>query len=150
MHRGRMAKAREAAKELLAVGRRMNDPRSTGFGMHLEAWIALAGDDYGAALRFAEAGIAVARTPWDRSNALTAKYNALVLLRRPEALSKLNDWMQQCAAKGWGYMLVTSEGLYGLTLVLRGQISAGIRWMEQSISRREREGYRAAAEWYRM
>ena len=150
MHRGRMTKAREAAKELLAVGRRMNDPRSTGFGMQLEAWIALTSDDYSAALNNAEAGIAIARTPIDRANALTARYNALVLLRRPEAFSKLRDWMQQCAANGWGYMLVAGEGLYGVALVLRGQISGGILWMEQSISRREREGYRAAADWYRM
>jgi class 3 adenylate cyclase len=150
MHRGRMAKAREAAKELLSVGRRMNDPRSTGFGMQLEAWIALTSDDYSAALKFAETGVAIARAPIDHANALTAKYSALVLLRRPEAFSKLRDWMQQCAANGWGYMLVAGEGLYGVTLVLRGQISAGILWMEQSISRREREGYRSAADWNRM
>ena len=150
LHRGRIAKAREAAKELLAVGRRMNDPRSTGFGMHLEALIALASDDYSAALKFAETSIAIARTPIDRANALTAKYNALVLLRRPEAFLKLRDWMQQCAANGWGYMLVASEGLYGVALVLRGQISGGILWMEQSISRREREGYRAVADLYRL
>ena len=45
-HRGRVAKAQQAAQELLAVGRRMNDPRSIGFGMQLLGWIALASDDY--------------------------------------------------------------------------------------------------------
>jgi hypothetical protein len=116
----------------------------------LEAWIALTSDDYSAALKFAETGIAIARAPIDHANALTAKYSALVLLRRPEAFSKLRDWMQQCAANGWGYMLVAGEGLYGITLLLRGQISGAILWMKQSTSRREREGYRAAADWYRL
>jgi hypothetical protein len=35
-----------------------------------------------------------------------------------------------------------------MALVLHGEISEGIRWMEQSISKREQEGYRAAADWY--
>ena len=33
LHRGRVANAQQAAQELLAVGRRMNDPRTIGFGM---------------------------------------------------------------------------------------------------------------------
>ena len=75
IHRGRMAKAHEAAEELMAVGRRMSDPRSIGFGLQLEAWAALVSDDYVAALDFAETGISVARTPIDRVNAMNA--NAL-------------------------------------------------------------------------
>ena len=33
MHRGRMNDARDAARELMQVGRLLNDPRSTGFGL---------------------------------------------------------------------------------------------------------------------
>ena len=33
MHRGRMNDARASARELLEVGRLLNDPRSTGFGL---------------------------------------------------------------------------------------------------------------------
>ena len=40
-HRGRMAKRMKAAEELIAVGRRMNDPRSIGLGMAFGAWVAL-------------------------------------------------------------------------------------------------------------
>jgi hypothetical protein len=145
-----MAKAHEAAEELMAVGRRMNDPRSIGFGMQLEAWVAQVSDDYMAALNFAETGIGIARTPIDRANAMNAKNAALVLLRRPEALAMLRDWMHQCEVNGWRYMLNSPDGLYGITLVLHGEISGGIRWIEQSISRREREGYRAAADWCRL
>ena len=150
IHRGRMAKAREAAEELLAVGRRMNDPRSMGFGMQLEAWIALVSDDYVAALNFADTGIGIARTPIDQANAMNAKYIALVLLRRPEALLMLRDWMNQCTANDWRYILTGPDGIYGIALVLHGEISQGIRWMEQAILRRDNEGYRRVADWYRM
>ena len=46
----------------------MNDPRSIGFGMQLQAWVALVGDDYHAALNFAETAMSVARTPFDRES----------------------------------------------------------------------------------
>lgn len=62
----------------------------------------------------------------------------------------LRDWMHQCRVNGWPYMLAAGDGLYGIALVLHGEISGGIHWMEQAISRREREGYRTAADWYRM
>ena len=89
VHRGRITKAHEAAEELMAVGRRMNDPRSIGFGMQLQGWIALVSDDYEAALKFADTAISVARTPIDQVIALSAKIIALVLLRRPGAFRRL-------------------------------------------------------------
>ena len=68
IHRGRIAKGHEAAMDLMAVGRRMNDPRSIGFGMQLQCWIALVRDDYDAALcKFADTAISVARTPIDQA-----------------------------------------------------------------------------------
>ena len=39
--RGRMNDARDAARELMQVGRLLNDPRSTGFGLWLLSLIAL-------------------------------------------------------------------------------------------------------------
>ena len=150
MYRGRVTKANEAAAELRAIGQRWNDPRAIGFEKQLEAWVAVISDDYTAALSFAETGISKARTPIDRVTALNAKQLALVLLRRPESLSTLRDWMAQCAANGWGYMLGGSDGPYGIALVLQGEISAGLRWMEQAILRREQEGCESVANWYRM
>ena len=145
-HRGRAEKAHEAAQELIAVGRRMNDPRSIGFGMQLEAWVAYMHEDYDTALNLAETAISVARTPADRTSAIQARMAALVLLRRPEALPMLRDWMHQCAANGWRYAGTASDAFYGVALVINGEISAGIRWLEEVISRREDEGYRASAD----
>ncbi len=150
MHQGRMVKAHEAAEELIAVGRRISDPRSIGFGLQLEAWVALVSDDYVGALNFAETAMSVARTSIDRVNAMNAKCAALVLLRRSDALPMLRDFMHQCEISGWRYPLAGSDGFYGIALVLHGEIGGGIRWMEQSIARRESEGYTRVADWFRL
>jgi hypothetical protein len=58
--------------------------------------------------------------------------------------------MDQCTANDWGYALAGTEGIYGVALVLHGDVSAGIRWIKQAIWRREQEGYLTLADWYRL
>ena len=58
--------------------------------------------------------------------------------------------MDQCATSGWNWYLAAADGLWGVALVVHGDVSVGIRWMEASILRRENEGYRTAADWFRM
>jgi class 3 adenylate cyclase len=149
-HRGRLAQAHQAGQEFLAVGRRMDDPRSIGFGMQLLGWMALASDDYMAALGFAETGMTNARTPFDRQGCENAYCSALVLLRRPEGYQALRNYMDQARAGGWLYMLAGCESTMGVALAIRGELAAAIRWMEESIAKREKEGYRIVADWYRM
>jgi hypothetical protein len=149
-HRGRITKASEAADELMAVGRRMNDRRSIGLAMQLQAWKALTSDDYEGALGFAEIGMLCACAPFDREAAKNAYVAALVFLRRPEAFQKLQDSMEQCTISSWCYLLAGGDGAYGVALAMRGEIGAAIRWLAEAISRREQEGYRSAADWYRM
>jgi class 3 adenylate cyclase len=149
-HRGRMMNAHEAAQELIAIGRRMNDPRSIGYAMALQAWIALTSADYVSALNFAETSIGIARTPHDKELAKGGHIAALVLLQRTEAFATLRTWMEECVVHDWHWYLVSFEGLWGVALAMQGKIGAGIRWMEQAILKREREGYRTAADWYRM
>jgi hypothetical protein len=150
IHRGRMIQAHEAAETGIAIGRRMKDPRSIGFGMNIHAWAALLGDDYLGALNFAETGTSIARTPYDLAGIKNVQIAALVLLRRPEAFVILRDWISQCIANGWHWHLSGADGMWGGALVVHGEIGEGIRWMKQSISRLEREGYRVAADWQRM
>jgi class 3 adenylate cyclase len=150
IHRGRMARALIAAEELIAVGRRMNDPRSIGFGMQLQGWIALTSDDYEGAVNFAETAISVACAPYDRVSAKNIKTAALVLLRRPEAFQTLQDFMDHCEVNGWGWVLAAADGMWGIALVVHGEIGEGIRWIRESILRREQEGYRVAADWHRL
>ncbi|MGY3440926.1 ATP-binding protein [Bradyrhizobium sp. USDA 4473] len=150
IHRGRISEARQAAQELLAVGRKMNDPRSIGLGLQVEAWIALIGDDYAAALDYAEMSISMARAPFDTISSTNAKISALVLLRRPEAFAMLRAWIDECETNGWYWALSGAEGIMAIAMALRGEIAAALRWMKRSISKRESEGYYAAADWYRM
>jgi class 3 adenylate cyclase len=150
IHRGRTPKMHEAAEKLMAVGRLMNDPRSVGYGLFLRAWAELLSNDYASALDCAEASIGMACTPFDREGAVNAKVIALVLLRRPEAFRTLKDWMDHLAAIGWNAALAPCDGIWGVALVLHGEIGSGIRWIEQAILKREREGYLAVADWYRM
>ena len=117
--------------------------------MALQAWIAFNALDFAAALNFAEASINVALTPLDRSSVNGARIAALVLLRRPEADAVLRDFMDQCTANDWRYFLTGAEGVWGVALVLRGEIGRGIRWLEQAILRREDEGLRGMADVYR-
>jgi hypothetical protein len=82
--RGRMNHARHAARELVQVGRRLNDPRSTGYGLLWLSIIALWSDSYTEALEYSEQSLAVAITPYDRSLSTVCKLSPLVALRRAE------------------------------------------------------------------
>jgi class 3 adenylate cyclase len=149
-HRGRMVRAHEIAETLRILGTRMNDPRSLGLAMHNRSWAALFSDDYSTGLKFAEACLSIARSPYDRQSAETGRAVALALLRRPEAFQMLRDRMALCAANDWQQHLAGLDGIWGVALVIRGEIGAGIRWLQRSILRREREGYRVAADWFRL
>ena len=149
-HRGRIVRAHQVAAELMAAGRSINDPRSIGDGMRLHSWVALTSDDYVAGLNFAETSISISRTPFNQQSAESARHVALVLLRRPEAFEMLRDRMGLCASNGWQQHMAGLDGIWAVALVVHGEIGAGIRWMEQAILRREDEGYRAAADWFRM
>ena len=59
--------ARDAASELMRVGRMLNDPRSTGQGLNLLAWMALWSDAAAEALEYSEQCLAVAITPFERT-----------------------------------------------------------------------------------
>ncbi len=50
---------------------------STGLGLGLLTWIALASDSYAEALKYSEQSFIAAVTPYDRQNAINGKGNAL-------------------------------------------------------------------------
>jgi class 3 adenylate cyclase len=139
--RGHFTKQHEMAEELMAVGRRMNDPRSIGLGMTARAWAALSTTDYAAALDFAQTSIGMALAPFDREGANNVRVNALAALGRPEALPMLREFRDRCTANGWNWVRVFTDGSWGVTLVVRGEVGAGIRFLEQAISAADREGF---------
>jgi hypothetical protein len=53
-------------------------------------------------------------------------------------------------ADGDLYTLTGSDGIVALGRVLQGNIGDGIRLLEEGILKRDREGYRSNADWYRL
>jgi hypothetical protein len=91
LHRGHLVKARAWAQELIDLGQRLNDPRSLGFGLNVQAWIALLGDNYPLALNLAEASNDVARVNFDKESIKNIMKTVGVLLRQTEAHQALQN-----------------------------------------------------------
>jgi class 3 adenylate cyclase len=147
LHRGRMDRAHVFAHELMAVGRAESDPRPTGLALWLLARLALISEEYDAALAYADECLRVALTPFDRGTATQLKAMSLVLLRRvKEGAALLESFRSECAANSWRYHLYGSDGVWGLSLVLRGHIARGVRWIEKCIAERDAGGPRIVAD----
>jgi len=150
-HLGRMNKARDSALELMEVGQNLQDPRSTGLGLLLLTWIALVSDSYNEALEYSDQTLAVVVTPYDRLNATAVRAFALILHRRTEeGLALLNDTLRLYDERGFFVMRAAGDGLRGVGAVLQGDVAYGINLLEEAILRREQEGYRDVADWYRL
>jgi tetratricopeptide (TPR) repeat protein len=148
---GRLIQARRSARELMELGRQRNDPRSTGNGLILLIWIALASESNVEALEYSEQAAAVAVAPVDRDVALAGKGAALVLMRRlEEGLPLVKQQTDRLAADGGLYVFNISDPIVGVAKVLSGNVAEGIKSIEQAILRREHEGIRHFADWYRL
>ena len=146
-----MNDARDAARELMQVGRLLNDPRSTGFGLWLLSIIALISDSYAEALEYSEQSLAVAVTPVDRNFCTVFKLFALVALRRTEEGAMLLEaYRRRCVADGLIEQLNSTDTIFGVCKILQGNIRDGLRLIEEAILRREKEGYRSMADWTRL
>ena len=147
--RGRIAEARDLARDLMHIGQRVKDPRSTGLGLWLLGSIAIVSDSYAEALEYSEQAFALVITQYDRLAALAGRAIALVMLRRAEeAAPELHKLRRCCLASGFHCPLIGADPASGVCKVLQGNISAGIHDIEAAIARRKSEGYRAAADRY--
>jgi class 3 adenylate cyclase len=148
VHSGRMDKARITAHELIGIGQRLNDPRPTTIALWVLGWIAIMSDDYQEALHYGDECTKLALTQLDRLIGQGIKGVALILLRNvDEGATILDDQRAQCVARNWLYQLTGSDVPWGLSLVLKGRIAAGIRFINNAISARDCEGYRLVADW---
>jgi hypothetical protein len=139
--RGRINDARDAARELMQVGRRLNDPRSTGFGLRLLSVIALMSESYAEALEYNEQSLAVAVTPLDQSVCTFLKVSALVALRRTEEGAMLLEaFRRRCIADGQLQLLNSTDAIFGACKILQGNMRDGLRVIEETILRETREG----------
>ena len=72
-----------------------------------------------------------------------------LLRRTEEGAALLEDHRRRCIADGNLYTLAGSDAIVGVCKALQGNIKDGIRIIQDAIAKREREGYRDAADWYR-
>jgi hypothetical protein len=149
--RGRLNDARDAARELLKVGRLLSDPRSTGAGLSLLSMIALASESYVEALEYSEQSLTVAVTPVDRVTRLGMKLSALVLLRRSdEGAMLLEAHRRRCVADGYLTEVNMTDTIFGVCKIFQGNIKDGLRLIEEGILKLEKEGCRDWADWSRL
>ena len=143
-----MTEAREAAGELLQVGRMLNDPRATGSGLWLLSVIALVADSYAEAVAYSEQSMEVAVT--DRSNDRWRDRRLRSAAANGGRRSTIRRNRQRCITNGYLIALSGSDGVRGVCQVLQGNIAPGIRFIKEAILQREKEGYRFFADWYRL
>ena len=87
----------------------------------------------------------------ESDGALSGKGCALVLLRQTgQGAAILGEARRRCVANGNLYPLVGCAAIIGVCKVLEGDIKGGIHHIEEAILLREKEGYRDAADWYRL
>ena len=95
--------------------------------------------------------MAVAVTRSDRITANAGKASALVLLRQSEEGAKLiEEEYRRCVADGDLYSLNSDDAIMAICRVLQGNIGKGIHLLEEGVLKREKEGYRTVADWYRF
>jgi hypothetical protein len=142
---------RDAARELMDVGKRTSDPRTTGLGLSLLTWCELVAGSYDKALTHSEDALAAAITPFDRETAINGKGNTLAFLRLTEEGRDLLEAASNRAIENGDLYRLTGN-VIGLALskVFTGDISGGIRDLKEAIPKREREGYRSMADWYHL
>jgi hypothetical protein len=146
-----MLEARDSAIQLIKIGEQLNDPRSFGSALTLLNFIAMISESYAEALDYSEQTLAVAITPNERHEALFHKSNVLILLRRTEeGAVMLEEFRRLCATIGNLLELGASDGTKGICSIFQGKIGEGIRLVEETILRQEKNGYRDLADWARI
>ncbi|SHK58984.1 Adenylate and Guanylate cyclase catalytic domain-containing protein [Shimia gijangensis] len=148
--RGRVGEAQDAAEQMVLHGRKMNDPRSLGYGVSMKALIALASDDHQQAFEISEQARLMSRVQFEITIADAAHYAAMIPLEIPGAAKEVQAYCDRCAERGWTLFASTTDTMMGVALAIDGKIDEGLRRIEVSIAKREQEGFQIAADWYRL
>jgi class 3 adenylate cyclase len=148
--RGRVAEALEGANRAIKFGISTNDPRALGYGLAMKALIAMTADDFQLALEMAEQAQSVSRAEFEKTIATTAKKSVLVPLNSPGAELEVRAWLTKCYERNWSLFVVGPECWLGVALATSGRIEDGINSIKTTIANREKEGFKAAADWSRL
>jgi class 3 adenylate cyclase len=148
--RGRVLEAKDAAEKIVVYGRKMNDPRSLGYGVSMQALIAMVSDDHQNAFEIAEQARLMSRVQFEITIADAAKHCSMIPLEIPGAAKDVQAHCDRCRENGWILFTATTDTMMGISDVMAGQIDKGLRRIEASITQCEKEGFQIAADWYRL
>ena len=148
--RGHVKLAGRDADKMLENGRVANDPRALGYGTAMKALIAMLGADYQAALELSDKALNLARTEFDTSSALSSKMPAQIALQKDGGMEQALDYIQYCEERGWRLYKAGPQAMYGTGMAMQGDIKGGIRYLNEVIKQREKEGYDTSANWSRL
>ena len=62
----------------------------------------------------------------------------------------LEAYRRRCVADGHLWQLNSTDMIFGVCKILQGNIRDGLRLIEEAILRREKDGFRAMADWSRL
>jgi hypothetical protein len=134
-------RARALALELQAKGRARGDPRPAALGLWVLGWIDIVDEKFENAFEHASECIRISLTPFDREIGTQVKAVALIGLGRlAEGVDLLTDHRRRAIANDFMFCRVGTDGPLGLAMVLQGDFSGGIRFLESSIKHCEQTG----------
>jgi class 3 adenylate cyclase len=138
---GRHDRAGELGRRILELGRRAGDPRTVAMGLWVTAIVDVQDERFQAAIEKADECERISPDPMDRLTARGARGAALAFMGRGrEGLEVLREVRQEMIAGEFLFPLTGLDIPHGVALVLAGEIAAGVRWLEQSISRLQQWG----------
>ena len=140
--RGRPRVSREYCARLFELSSTTGDPRPRAMGLWALAYLNGFSFEYEEAIANADEALQISLSPIDRLNAQGAKALALSMVDRVgEALSLLDNVHSRLMA---GRCLPPLHGLdlgYGAAILLGGEMSKGVRWIQEAMRRFAEQGY---------
>jgi class 3 adenylate cyclase len=134
-------RARELALELQARGRARGDPRPAAIALWVLGWTDIVDEKFQDAFEHGSECIRISLTPFDREVGTQVKGVALIGLGRvTEGVALLIDHRRRAIANEFMFCRMGTDGPLGLAMVLQGDLSGGVRFLESAIRHREQTG----------
>ena len=132
----RFDEARAIALRLVELGRTAGDPSAVASGLAAMAWSDFSTEHYAEAIENADEALRIAPDPLSRFMALGAKGATLAFMgQAQQGLMLLRDVRREAVAADFLFILFGIDIPYGTVMVLAGKMSAGVRWIEESMER---------------
>jgi tetratricopeptide (TPR) repeat protein len=132
----RFQEARTACAQLLALGKEARNPRTTAMGLWALAFVDVLEERFEEAIERTEEALRLSPDLLDRLTAQGVKGMALALRgQAQEGRAILHEVRKEIMAGEYLFPLMGFDIPYGVTLVLTGQMAAGVCWIEETMQR---------------